>query len=375
LSYSAKLTGNYIPNLEIASLESFFGRLSPIFLALTIIILGVSVWVAQKDFDNWRSFLVLSPPITFVAFLSSLLAILLILFNMKISQALILIFALAFISPFYIKILNWLDKPKESIKKDCREEIEKYCANWKSFLSLPSPSVFMDAFAVLLAILLIILITQISQVLIFKAPFFSLLSKLLVIFEISQLLIFIFVFSLLCITISTWLKKPIKASFDEIKKDFKGNQKLLKEVIESFYLQLSCNDKDKARISTIKDEVLKKYENDEKDTIENTIEKLIANLDKLKGYLFSMELRLEDDLTKGSDSEELKKVFKSNGFPLPKNSIGVIKGDNKWVITDKERKKTHYIVRKEDGKLKIYNKDMEYLENEDFNIIVAFKYY
>ena len=334
--------------------------------------MGVSVWVAQKDFDNWRSFLVLSPPITFVALFSSLLAILLILFNMKISQALILIFALAFISPPYIKTINWLDKHEESIIK----KIKKYCDNWKSFLSLPSSKVFAAASVLLLAILLIVLIIQISQVLIFKAPFFSLLSKLLVIFEISQLLIFIFVFSLLCITISTWLKKPIKDGFDEIKEDFDDNTKLL-EVIQQFYLQLSCNDKDKARIRDIKGEFLEKYKHEE-----GTIEKLIANLDKLKGYLFSMDLtsirglRLEDDLKKGIISEETMVEFRQEELPLPKNSIGVIKGDNKWVITDKEKKKTLYIVWKVDGKLKIFKKDnRKYLENEDFNIISRFKYF
>jgi hypothetical protein len=135
LSYSAKLTGNYIPNLEIASLESFFGGLSPFFLGLTIIVLGVSVWVAQKDFDNWRSFLVLSPPITFVALFSSLLAILLILFNMKISQALVLIFALAFISPFYIKIINWLGNLEEDMRAFF-DWIKEVFNDWISFLRL-----------------------------------------------------------------------------------------------------------------------------------------------------------------------------------------------------------------------------------------------
>jgi hypothetical protein len=378
LSYSAKLTGNYIQNLEIASLESFYGGFSPIFLALTIIVLGVSVWVAQKDFDNWRSFLVLSSPITFVALFFSLMAILLIIFNMKISQALILIFALAFISPFYIKSINLLG----NLKEDWRaffDWIEEVFNDWISFLRLFKDIAFAILFFSLLLIfmfLLIIFIAQKSQVDEVMNSFFPILLNQFDSFieqTISLELIFIFVFSLLCIAIGNQLKKHINKCFRDIKKDvFKGNQKLLEEVINNFYLQLSCNDKDKARISAIKDEVLKKYENDEK---KNKIENFIKKLDELKGYLFSTKLRLEDDLIKGSDSEELKYVFKSNGFPLPKNSIGVIKEDNKWVITDKERKKTHCIVWKEDGKLKIYNKDMEYLEKEDFNIIVAFKYF
>jgi hypothetical protein len=116
---------------------------------------------------------------------------------------------------------------------------------------------------------------------------------------------------------------------------------------------------------------LEKYKNDEKEKIKN----LVKNLDELKGYLFSLNLTsnnsLEADLESGSISSGTSDAFQANGHPLPDNSIIWIKEDNKWVIGDRERKKIYYIVWKEEGKLKFYNKDKEYLEREDFNIIVA----
>ena len=186
LSCSAYLTENYMQNLELASkslasLESFYGGLSLIFSVLALIILCVSVWVAKKDFDNWRPFLVLSPAIVYVALFFSLIAILLIIFITQILQVLILIFVLLSIALIYIKFGNWVKKPRESIK----------------------------------------------------------------------------------------------ATFYEIKGDFNNDQKLEK-VIQSCYLQLSCNNKNKAHIRDIEAEILKKYENDE------NVRSLVTKLNTLK---------------------------------------------------------------------------------------------
>jgi hypothetical protein len=97
-------------------------------------------------------------------------------------------------------------------------------------------------------------------------------------------LIFIFVFSLLCIAIGNQLKKPINKCFRDIKKDvFNGNQKLLKEVIQKFYLRLSCNDKEKTRIEGVQDKILAECENsDEKNKINSMIEKLNVLKDDVK---------------------------------------------------------------------------------------------
>jgi hypothetical protein len=271
LSYSAYLTG-----LELESLKSFYDGLSHFFLVSTIFVLCVSVWVAQKDYDNWRSFLVLSPPIAFVPLFFSLLSVLLIIFDMKISQALVLIFALFLISPLHIKILNWIQKPSIDFLRHWKEAF----SNLKSFLVSFRYIRFAVLFLLLVGILFYIFIIQILPVPIsMMDPYFSRLSGWLDIdsFKMLWVLGFIFVLSLLYITISNWLKKPINDCFDKIKEDFEDNPKLLKDVIQEFYLQLSCNEKEK--IDDIKNKILEKYENDGN---KQKIETMINDLKKLK---------------------------------------------------------------------------------------------
>jgi hypothetical protein len=190
LSCSTHLTENYMRNLELASLESFYGWLSLIFSVLVICVLCFSVWMAKKDFNNYRSLLGLSPDIIFMALLFLLIAVLFIIFNMQIS---------------HIIILN--------------------------------------------------------------------------------ITIFIFIFLLLYIyRIRNWLKRPIKKCFDDIKRDFEdgdleGGEKLLEEVIQKFYLRLSCNEKGKAHIESIQYEILAECKSSHE---VNKIIGMIDELDKLK---------------------------------------------------------------------------------------------
>jgi hypothetical protein len=284
LSYSAYLTKNYMQSIDLTSLASFYDRLSLFFLVTTIFVLSFSVWVAQKDYYNWRSFLVLSPPIAFVPLFLSLLTVLLIIFDMKVSQALIFIFAMLFISPLYIRIINWLEKHKESILKDIFKEFSKAFDNRRLFLVLPQSKIFVGAFIVLV-ILFIISITQISPVH-YMNRFISWLAILFSIFikqisPVLPVLIVIAVFSLLYITICMCLKNPIKVCFDTINEYFEGdqNQKLLKEAIQKIYLQLSCNEKSQASISSIENKILEDYTNDEE---KEKIKALIEELGKLK---------------------------------------------------------------------------------------------
>ena len=76
-----------------------------------------------------------------------------------------------------------------------------------------------------------------------------------------------------------------------------------------------------------------------------------------RGYcdLFDLRRELEEMLDKGDKgiSEELKKEFERKGFSLPQNSISMKENNEKWVITDEEKKKTYYTVRKEHGELKV----------------------
>ena len=72
---------------------------------------------------------------------------------------------------------------------------------------------------------------------------------------------------------------------------------------------------------------------------------------KEKKYLFSIDARLEEDLNKGIITAELKNIFKTK-CPLSDNAI-VTKGkESEWIITNKEK----FFIRKEDGKLNIYEK-------------------
>lgn len=143
----------------------------------------------------------LSPTIVFVALFFLLLSILLIIFDMEISQAIILVFAVLCIylyRSFCIKRSNLS---------------EKFVEFKKLFWELLQESGLAMLFRVLLIVVLgIILFTQRSQVLVFMDEFFSLLSGFFSysVAQLSPVVIFIVVSSLLYLTISDCLKKPIK---------------------------------------------------------------------------------------------------------------------------------------------------------------------
>lgn len=83
-------------------------------------------------------------------------------------------------------------------------------------------------------------------------------------------------------------------------------------------------------------------------------------------YLFSTDIGFEDDLNNRTVSEALKNVFKTEGFPLSGNSenINVTKNEDKWVITDEEKKKA-YFVREKAEKLNIYGEKKNYIIRKD----------
>ncbi|MGB7531783.1 MAG: CARDB domain-containing protein [Halobacteriota archaeon] len=70
-------------------------------------------------------------------------------------------------------------------------------------------------------------------------------------------------------------------------------------------------------------------------------------------YLFSIDAKFEEYLNFGTIPDDLKEIFKTEGFPLPENPTPRVtkEGDDKWVINDEGK---IYIVNKEDGKLNIY---------------------
>jgi len=226
---------------------------------------------------------------------------------MGILQAFILIFILSATSFLYKKIIKWFEKSEKSEKKEV-------FGNLRSFLMLFLHIPFIFLFSLLLLILFF-LVEQTSPIATFMYNIDSYspqLSKLLdsikqipPVLELSKLLDsikqippvfgFVVVFSLLYITISNWLKKPIKDCSDEIEEVFKDNPKLLKEVIQKFYLQLSCNEKDPAGTcsSSIKNKILAEYKDtDEKYKKVGAMISKLDNLKKDKKYLKNEDLNI-----------------------------------------------------------------------------------
>ncbi len=77
---------------------------------------------------------------------------------------------------------------------------------------------------------------------------------------------------------------------------------------------------------------------------------------KDEAKLFSIGIELEEELDRGDRgvSEKLKNEFETKRFSLPEDSIVGKEEDDKWMLTDKEKKKTYYVIRKEEGELNIY---------------------
>lgn len=76
-------------------------------------------------------------------------------------------------------------------------------------------------------------------------------------------------------------------------------------------------------------------------------------------YLFSIDIELEDDLNNGNISDKMKKAFEVGGVPLSSNVAVIKKEANEWQITDNQG---NFIVWKDEGKLKIYERKMELLD-------------
>ncbi len=84
------------------------------------------------------------------------------------------------------------------------------------------------------------------------------------------------------------------------------------------------------------------------DLLNDAIEEMLNNL-RIK-LSFSMDAKFENDLNKGTVSDELKNLFKTKKYRLSENA-SVTKKDDEWVITEEERE---FIVRKEGEKLNVY---------------------
>jgi hypothetical protein len=76
-----------------------------------------------------------------------------------------------------------------------------------------------------------------------------------------------------------------------------------------------------------------------------------------KTYLFSIDMRFEEDLNNGN-SEKLVNEFKAKRYPLPKNANIMKKRDDKWEITNEKK----FLVMKEGENLNIYEESEEFMQ-------------
>jgi hypothetical protein len=79
--------------------------------------------------------------------------------------------------------------------------------------------------------------------------------------------------------------------------------------------------------------------------------------------LFSMEIKLEEDLNKGILPKEIKRGLEIKDFFLSDNATVMKEKEDKWWITDEKMK--NFIVRKEDEKLKIYKLKEQPIKEEE----------
>ncbi|GAI22537.1 unnamed protein product, partial [marine sediment metagenome] len=85
------------------------------------------------------------------------------------------------------------------------------------------------------------------------------------------------------------------------------------------------------------------------------VPEIVRNYIRLhKEYLFSTDAEFEDDFNKGIISEKLRRIFKTEGFPISEDATVRKEKEAKWEIIDGEK---IYIVTKEDEKLNICHKD------------------
>ncbi len=88
--------------------------------------------------------------------------------------------------------------------------------------------------------------------------------------------------------------------------------------------------------------------------------------------LFNMDTKLEDDLNKGIISEDLKKTFKNNGFPLSNDAFIIPwKGENIWTVSDPTNSQK-FIISKEGGKLNVYPPTYSPQPSESAEVDISF---
>ena len=110
-------------------------------------------------------------------------------------------------------------------------------------------------------------------------------------------------------------------------------------------------------------EVLDGFISDKKSFVDKTVDTRNYLTHYPLMHLFSMDIKLEEDLNKGILPKEIKRGLEIKDFFLSDNATVMKEKEDKWWITDEKMKK--FIVRKEDEKLKIYKLKEQPIKEEE----------
>lgn len=118
----------------------------------------------------------------------------------------------------------------------------------------------------------------------------------------------------------------------------------------SYYLEMGRRRKDEERsVNAFKERILRR---------------LMCYALLLLGYLFSIDVKFEEDLNKKFISDDLKDKFKTEGFPLEDSAMVTIEKENEWVITNNIQM-PRSILRKEGGKINVHLSEGEREEDRE----------
>jgi hypothetical protein len=95
---------------------------------------------------------------------------------------------------------------------------------------------------------------------------------------------------------------------------------------------------------------------------------LVDGFEAVNEPYFNIDIKFEEDLNKKNIPDELKDIFKTEGYPLSGGATVAQEIENEWTIIDKEER---FIVRKEDETLSVYASYKRYLQQEGISELSA----
>lgn len=95
---------------------------------------------------------------------------------------------------------------------------------------------------------------------------------------------------------------------------------------------------------------------------------LVDGFEAVNEPYFNIDIKFEEDLNKKNIPDELKAIFKTEGYPLSGGATVAQEIENEWTIIDKEER---FIIRKEDETLSVYASYKRYLQQEGISDLSA----